>query len=125
MTVIAGLSSRTAVMPGWVLTHGGDVLWTVLVVWIFCFLRPRASAFWLAVSAFAFAVLVECSQLYGGEGWFSRMRDTRIGRLALGYGFVWSDFPRYFVGAGLGGLLKGLLDSFYRSSEEIRSGNKA
>lgn len=40
---------------------------------------------------------IEISQLYHAE-WIDRIRDTSLGGLVLGYGFLWSDIEAYTLG---------------------------
>lgn len=44
-----------------------------------------------------FCFIIEISQLYHAE-WIDRIRDTSLGGLVLGYGFLWSDIGAYTVG---------------------------
>ena len=48
-----------------------------------------------------FAVSVELSQLYHSP-WIDQIRDTTVGGLILGYGFLWSDIVCYGVGIVVG-----------------------
>ena len=47
--------------------------------------------------------LIELSQLYHSP-WIDAVRQTRLGGLVLGFGFLWSDLVTYTVG-GLVGLV--------------------
>ena len=102
VTVGAGLASRRfpARLPPFVATYAGDALWAAMVFWIAAVLFPRAATARLAAVAFGVALLVELSQLYHAP-WIDGVRATRLGALALGSGFLWSDLACYAVGAAL------------------------
>ena len=51
------------------------------------------------------SVGVELSQLYHAP-WIDSIRETTLGGLILGFGFLWSDTACYTVGVGLGVLLE-------------------
>lgn len=98
-TVALGLASRRypAVLPTFVSTYAGDVLWASMVFWLLTLVRPRGDGRQLAAIAFAIAVAVETSQRYHAP-WLDALRASRLGALALGQGFLWSDIACYFVG---------------------------
>ncbi len=98
-TVALGLASRRypAVLPEFVATYAGDVLWASMVFWLLTLVRPNGEGRHLAAMAFAIAVLVEGSQRYHAP-WLDALRATKFGALALGQGFLWSDVACYLVG---------------------------
>lgn len=106
VVIAAGLLSRR--YPWWqprvVAAYAGDALWAVMVFWGLALLRPRAQTGTLAGSAFAVALAVEGSQLLSTP-WLVAVRDTRLGALALGRGFLWSDIVCYALGIALAALL--------------------
>jgi hypothetical protein len=104
--IAAGLLSRRfpAMQPRVVATYAGDVLWAVMVFWGLALLWPRARTRSLAVSAFGVALVVEGSQLLHTP-WLVALRETRLGALALGQGFLWSDLACYLVGTSAAALL--------------------
>jgi len=55
----------------------------------------------IAISALAFSIAIELSQLYHAP-WIDSIRHTTLGALILGFGFVWSDLICYAVGVLLG-----------------------
>ena len=55
----------------------------------------------VAVLALVVSLLVELSQLYHAP-WIDSVRQTTIGGLILGFGFLWSDLVCYAAGVGLG-----------------------
>lgn len=102
-TVMSGLASRrfSAVLPVWVNTYLGDVLWALMVFVILALLFRRKSSLWIASLALAFSFCIEFSQLYHAP-WIDQLRHTTIGGLVLGFGFLWSDLACYTLGVGFG-----------------------
>jgi hypothetical protein len=105
--VVLGLASRryAAELPEFIAEYAGDTLWALMVFAIVGFLAPRWSSLRVAAVALAVAYLVEASQLYHAP-WIESVRGTRVGGLALGYGFLWSDLVCYTVGVTLGVMLE-------------------
>ena len=92
-------------MPeGFLKEYAGDTLWAFMVYLGLCFLFPKWSAVKVAIYALSFSYAIEVSQLNQQE-WLNNLRDTRLGALVLGRGFLWSDFLCYTVGVVLGYLL--------------------
>ncbi|MCL4864340.1 MAG: DUF2809 domain-containing protein [Gemmatimonadales bacterium] len=102
LTIVAGLASRRFphFLPAFVARYAGDTLWAAMVFWLLAMLWPRARTRGLAIGALGIAVGVEISQLYHA-GWIDAIRQTRLGALALGSGFLWSDLACYAVGVGV------------------------
>ncbi len=105
-TIALGLATRRipAVFPVVVARYGGDALWATMVYWLVALVRPAASRRMLALIALLVAFGVEASQLVQTP-WLEALRATRLGALALGQGFVWSDLGAYMVGVGLAVLI--------------------
>jgi Protein of unknown function (DUF2809) len=99
--IVLGLASRAKslqpFLPSFISEYAGDTLYAVMIYFGLAFLRPRASTLTLAVWAFGICVLIELSQLYHAA-WIDSLRQTRIGGLVLGFGFLWSDVLCYTVG---------------------------
>ena len=53
----------------------------------------------------AFSVAIELSQLYHAP-WIDSIRQTTLGGLILGFGFLWSDLACYAAGVGVGIILE-------------------
>lgn len=109
-TVAAGLASRA--YPTWqpavVARFAGDTLWAAMLFWILALVRPRGSTLRLGLAALVIATAVELSQLYSAP-WVETIRQSRLGALALGRGFLWSDLACYGVGVGLAMVLDAML----------------
>ncbi len=101
-TIALGLASRryADALPQFIATYAGDALWAVMVFWIAAFIRPRANTRTLAAVALAVSCAIELSQLYQAP-WINEIRATRLGALALGNGFLWSDLGCYAAGVTL------------------------
>lgn len=114
--VILGLSSRHFAihLPKWVGLYFGDCLWALMIFLIIGFLFRTKETKWIAVFAILFCYLIEVSQLYHSV-WIDNIRNTRIGGLVLGQGFLWSDLISYFIGVATGAILEWLI--LYRSRE--------
>lgn len=111
LTIGAGLASRRypEFFPAFAARYAGDTLWAAMVFWFLALGWRRASTGRLAASAVAVAFAVECSQLYRAA-WIDSVRDTRVGALVLGSGFLWSDLVCYAVGVCIAGVLDALAE---------------
>lgn len=102
LAAAAGWGSRRAelapILPDWVVENAGDACWTVAAYCGFRLIRPSARPRALGIAAFGVSAAVELSQLIRAP-WLDAIRGTTLGALALGQGFLWSDFPRYAAGA--------------------------
>ncbi|MFD3447221.1 DUF2809 domain-containing protein [Microbacteriaceae bacterium 4G12] len=100
------LSRRTAyVLPHFVNTYLGDALWALMIFIGFGFILKTAKTRSVAFIALSFCYLIECSQLYHAT-WIDTIRNTTLGGLILGYGFLWSDLLAYSIGIGAGVLME-------------------
>ena len=97
--IILGLASRKfgTFLPSFVAENAGDMLWAMMVYFGFRLLLVRKSlltAIWLS---FLFSFGIEFSQLYQAD-WINRIRNTLLGALILGKGFLAADLVRYMAG---------------------------
>jgi hypothetical protein len=101
-TIVAGLASRRYPdwQPDFVARYAGDTLWAAMVFWGLALLRPDGRAPALGGWALGIAFADEFSQLYRAP-WIDAVRATRLGALALGQGFLWSDLWCYAAGVAL------------------------
>lgn len=74
-----------------------EIFWVVLV--LFCL--PKLSPLKAAIGVCLATCVIEFAQLWKPP-FLEMIRATLPGRLVLGTTFLWSDFPAYFVGSGLG-----------------------
>ncbi len=105
VAIALGLGSRKygGALPPFLATYAGDTLWAMLVFALAGALAPRARLRTRAFCALTFAFAIEFSQLIKVE-WLDAARQTRLGALVLGQGFLWSDLACYAVGIALGAL---------------------
>lgn len=99
-TVGLGLLSRRHPLPGLLAEHAGDALWTTAAFCLCALAAPRASAWRLALAAFAVSAVVEGAQLLDWP-WLRAIRGTPVGALLLGQGAKLADLVAYAAGAGL------------------------
>ncbi|HEX6036765.1 DUF2809 domain-containing protein [Longimicrobium sp.] len=106
LTVAIGLATRRFgdALPASVAKYAGDVLWASMVYLLMVAAWNRASIRRIAVAAAAFSLAVELGQLYHAP-WIDGIRQTRLGGLVLGFGFLWSDLLCYAVGVALAAAL--------------------
>lgn len=102
-----GLGSRhfSDNLPNWINLYLGDVLWALMVFFLFGLIFRGINTRWITILAFSFSYVIEISQLYHSP-WIDTLRHTRLGGLVLGYGFLWSDLVSYGVGIGIGILIE-------------------
>ena len=106
LACLLGIGSRryAHALPGFIAAYAGDTLWALAAFLGFGLIMPRASTRTIAMLALAFSVAVELSQLYHAP-WIDSIRQTTLGGLILGFGFLWSDLACYAVGVVLGVLV--------------------
>jgi glycopeptide antibiotics resistance protein len=77
-------------------------------------LRPHLPTHRAFAIALTLSYAIELSQLYQAA-WINGIRDTRLGGLLLGHGFLWSDLLCYTVGITFGALVVAhLMGSCYK-----------
>jgi hypothetical protein len=103
LTILLGLGSRRYgfALPGFVAAYAGDTLWALALFLFLGLVLPQAPTGRVAALALVISLLVELSQLYHAR-WIDSIRQTAIGGLILGFGFLWSDLACYVAGVGLG-----------------------
>ena len=97
-SILLGLMSRKfgASLPAFLANHAGDALWGMMIYFGFRFLLPKSLGL-SAILGASFCFVIEFSQLYQA-GWINAVRNTTIGALVLGKGFLWIDLVRYTIG---------------------------
>ena len=105
VVLFAGLVSRRyrQHLPSFVGEYSGDTLWALMLFLVVSFVlagRPLLQRCGISLSL-AFAV--EVSQLYHAP-WIDSIRQTTLGGLVLGFGFLWTDLVCYLVGITVGAL---------------------
>ncbi|MCY8199750.1 DUF2809 domain-containing protein [Bacillus subtilis] len=94
-----GLGSRafSNVLPDTLNTYLGDSLWAAMIFTGCGFLFRKLKTMITGIISLSFCFVIEFSQLYHAE-WIDQIRDTSLGGLVLGYGFLWSDIEAYTIG---------------------------
>jgi hypothetical protein len=100
--------------PGFVAAYAGDTLWAFTLFLFLGLIQPTATTRRIAAQALLVSLLVEISQLYHAP-WIDAVRQTTLGRLILGFGFLWSDLVCYASGVALGAGVEWVVNSI-RSS---------
>lgn len=98
-----GLASRRyqAVLPEFVGEYTGDTLWALMLSLLVSTLVAGRTVMSRATISLGLAFLVEISQLYHAP-WIDSIRNTTLGGLILGFGFLWTDLVCYTVGIIIG-----------------------
>lgn len=111
-TLVLGLTTRwfRGVLPAAIGSYAGDVLWASMVYLLIAAVWTRMPVPRVAAGGAIFAAAVELSQLYHAP-WIDAVRQTRIGGLVLGFGFLWSDLACYAAGIALAAALDHRLTS--------------
>lgn len=110
LVVLAGLASRKyhAYLPAFLAQYAGDTLWALLLFLLVSMLLDGRSITKRAAISLAVAFLVELSQLYHAP-WIDAIRQTKLGGLVLGFGFLWTDLVCYSAGIALGLIVESTL----------------
>lgn len=87
------LSRRISGIPLWI----GDALYAVMMYFIVAFIKPNLENWRIGGYALLLVFMVEVSQLYQAP-WINQIRQTLVGHLVLGQGFLVSDLCAYTVG---------------------------
>ncbi|MBX9137212.1 MULTISPECIES: DUF2809 domain-containing protein [unclassified Clostridium] len=110
ITIILGLLSRkVSGLPHVISTYSGDVLWAMMIFFIIAFIFNKKSTIFIISWAIIFSYSIEISQLYHAP-WIDSIRNTTLGALVLGFGFLWSDLFCYTVGIIIGAIIDRLIN---------------
>ncbi|MFN9911273.1 MAG: DUF2809 domain-containing protein [Pirellulaceae bacterium] len=90
-------------MPAFLAEYAGDTLWALMLFLLVSTLLAGRPVRARAAISLALAFLVEISQLYHAQ-WIDSIRQTTLGGLVLGFGFLWTDLVCYSVGIATGSL---------------------
>ncbi|AGA68682.1 Protein of unknown function (DUF2809) [Desulfitobacterium dichloroeliminans LMG P-21439] len=106
ITMLLGLGSRqfSGYLPKVINFYLGDALWALMIFFLFACIFRNKETFGVAAIAILFAYGIEISQLYHAP-WIDALRQTTLGGLVLGYGFLWRDLAAYTIGVGIGALV--------------------
>lgn len=97
--IILGLLSRKFmfIFPKAIAPYVGDAFWASMVYFGVRFLFPKLSLGKSFIIAIIFSYLIEISQIYQAD-WINNIRNTTLGGLILGHGFLYEDLIAYAIG---------------------------
>lgn len=101
LTIGVGLFSRSRFIPDLIYPYLGDLLYCLMFYFIIGFLFPKMKPVNVLLYCVAICFVIEISQLIKVD-WLNKIRDTTLGKLTLGSGFLWSDLVSYSLGGLLG-----------------------
>ena len=103
--LFSGLASHRfrSALPAFLDEYAGDTLWSLMLFLLVSTVLARRPILTRAAISLALAFLVEISQLYHAP-WIDSIRQTTLGGLVLGFGFLWTDLVCYSVGIATGSL---------------------
>lgn len=78
----------------------GDILYAVMMFLLIRFLLIKLEHWKVALISLSACYLIEISQLYHAP-WINHIRNTALGALVLGSGFLWSDMLAYTIGTAI------------------------
>lgn len=108
IVMILGLLSRKLDnIPVIISLYAGDILWALMVFLIVDFIFNNKSILFNISIAIIFSYGIEISQLYHAP-WIDSIRNTTLGGLILGFGFLWSDLICYTIGILIGGIIESI-----------------
>ncbi|MBQ5351807.1 MAG: DUF2809 domain-containing protein [Bacteroidaceae bacterium] len=89
-----GLISRRI---GWIPAETGDALWAMMVFCLWRIVLQNKKLSLVAITSLVHCYLVEFSQMITWR-WLVSFRQTFIGHMMLGQGFLWIDLLAYSIG---------------------------
>lgn len=113
IVLILGMSSRefSDSLPLFISNHVGDGLWASMIYFGLRAMLMNKNLFWSFWISMIFCFCIEFSQLYQAS-WLTGVRNSLIGSLVLGKGFLILDLIRYSVGIVLSLLIDRYLLKF-------------
>ena len=99
--VLGLLSRKISGLPKIIELYSGDILWALMVFLLFAFLFNKKSTIFIISWAIICSYSIEISQLHHAP-WIDAIRNTVLGGLILGFGFLWSDLVCYTIGVIIG-----------------------
>ncbi len=105
LTIIAGILSRTNLIPELIYPYIGDFIYALMLFAIIGFVFPNMKTLKTALLSIGICYLIEFSQLYQSE-WINNIRSYKLGGLIIGFTFSWSDIICYTLGGFTGFILE-------------------
>ena len=88
-------------MPEWFRNLFGNVAYETLLILLLLLIVPKMKPMAAAISVCLFSFVIEFSQL-SKDPILVAARSNLLGRLILGNGFTWEDFPLHVLGSLVG-----------------------
>ncbi|PRR81615.1 DUF2809 domain-containing protein [Clostridium vincentii] len=104
------------IIPDFIDIYLGDALWASMIYLGVAFIFNKKRLKIVAAFGLSFCYLIEISQLYHAN-WIDNIRQTTLGGLILGYGFLWSDLVAYSMGIGIGVIIDLIISKSYKIVE--------
>lgn len=106
LIISVGLASRkySDFLPPFIADNAGDALWAMMVYFGFRFILLKNRLSSSIILSLLFSYSIEFSQLYQAA-WINHIRNTTLGALILGKGFLGADLIRYAAGILIGAVL--------------------
>ncbi len=123
VVLFAGLASRRyrTHLPTFIGEFSGDVLWALMLFLAVSFVLAGRPLLQRCIVSLVLAFAVEVSQLYHAP-WIDGIRNTTLGGLVLGLGFLWSDLVCYLVGIATGAFAELTMRSWRKMRETNSTG---
>ncbi len=97
-----GYSVRfSPLLPEWFRNLFGNVAYETLLILLFLLIFPKVKPIAAAITVCLISFGLEFLQL-SQDPLLVTARSNRLGRLILGNGFTWEDFPLYVLGSAIG-----------------------
>jgi len=118
-TMLVGLGSRKLRddLPPVLAEYAGDTLWAMMLFWLVSTLIAGRPLMMRGAISLALTFMVELSQLYHAP-WIDSIRQTTLGGLVLGFGFLWTDLVCYTLGVAIGASLEWAIGAARPSKNE-------
>ena len=129
VTMLVGLASRRyrQHLPSVIGAYSGDVLWALMLFVVVSFVLAGRPLVQRCTISLVVAIAVEVSQMYHAP-WIDGIRNTTLGGLVLGFGFLWSDLVCYTLGITAGAMADRFLsprssvsDSHHHETEHCKT----
>lgn len=91
----------SSTLPEWFRNLFGNVAYETLLILLLLLIVPKMKPIAAAISVCLFSFIIEFSQL-SQDPILMAARSHLLGRLILGNGFTWEDFPLYMLGSLIG-----------------------
>jgi hypothetical protein len=110
MVIALGILSRKITVIPLII---GDILYAIMMFLLMRSLLIKLESWKVALTSLSVCYLIEIGQLYHAP-WINHIRNTTLGALVLGSGFLWSDMLAYTIGTAICIILINLYGFIYK-----------